>query len=436
MLVYVQDKEGKPLMPTKRCGWVAYALKHKRAKVVRRDPFTIRLLCDSFHHCQEITLGVDVGSKHIGLSASTEKKELYSAQVEIRDDVSNLLTDRREMRRGRRGRKHNWYRPARWANRANEERNASLPPSVKHKADSHIRAIEFVRKILPVSKLHVEIGKFDTQKIQNPSIKGEEYQQGTLAGWENLKSYAKWRDGNKCRACGASPYKDKSVRLEVHHIRRRADGGSNTPDNVVTLCHECHESHHQKKKELKFKRPPIHKNEAHINSMRKYLIGKLVHNSWQIPVRFTYGFETAMARREHHVEKSHRNDSFCIAGNFEALRNSYNVYRMYQRRRHRRNLHDNTILSPKSIKDKSNMTAKDFKYGYRRPQKMSGRIRGFSLWDTVMFNGVIYTVSSVMGSDNRLLLINSNGGKPFKKAMSKCKLLCHNGNLVTERVGS
>ena len=123
-MVYVLNKKGEPLMPTERSGWVAYALKHWEAKVVRREPFTIQLLRDSTKYRQAVTLGVDAGSKHIGLCASTEKKELYSSQVEIRDDVSKLLTARREFRRSRRGRKHNWYREARFDNRANGKRYA------------------------------------------------------------------------------------------------------------------------------------------------------------------------------------------------------------------------------------------------------------------------------------------------------------------------
>ena len=133
-MVYALNRKGRPLMPTERNGWVAYALKHGEAKVVRCEPFTIMLLRDSTKYLQEVTLGVDVGAKHIGLCASAKAKELYSAQVELRDDVSELLTARREFRRGRRGRRHNWYRPARWQNRANEKGNAALPPSIRHKA--------------------------------------------------------------------------------------------------------------------------------------------------------------------------------------------------------------------------------------------------------------------------------------------------------------
>lgn len=242
-------------MPTKRGNLVRHMLKAGVAKVVRYEPFTVMILRDVGHNVQATTLGVDVGAKHIGLCASTKTKELYSAQVELRDDVSELLTARREFRRGRRGRRHNWYRPARWANRANEEGNAALPPSIKHKADSHIRAIMFVCKFLPIRTVRLEIGKFDSQKISNPDIQGEQYQQGTLAGWENLKAYAKYRDGYKCRACGKSKHKD-GVKLEVHHIIRRADGGTDVPENVVTLCEDCHKAHHKGERKLKLRRPP------------------------------------------------------------------------------------------------------------------------------------------------------------------------------------
>ena len=87
--VYVLDIDGKPLMPTFRFGWVRRNLKAGRSKVIYREPFTIQLLYDSERFIQKITLGLDTGSKHIGVSASTEKKELFSAQVEVRSPKAN-----------------------------------------------------------------------------------------------------------------------------------------------------------------------------------------------------------------------------------------------------------------------------------------------------------------------------------------------------------
>ena len=412
-MTYIINRDGKPLMPTKRGNMVRHLLKSGVAKVVRYEPFTVKILRDVGHCVQAVTLGVDAGSRHIGLSASTEKKELYSAQVDIRDDVSKLLTARREFRRGRRGRKHNWYRPARWSNRANEKGNAALPPSIRHKADSHIRAIRFVCKMLPIIKIVVEIGKFDSQKLKNPEIQGEQYQQGTLAGWENLKAYAKYRDGYKCRACGKSKHKD-GARLEVHHIIRKADGGTDVPENVVTLCEGCHKAHHKGKRKLKLRRPPQHKAEAHMNVMREYLIDVLFWSGKRIDV--TYGYKTAMARREHGIEKSHASDAYCIVGNFGAERNDYNIYLHRFVRRHNRQLYKATIM----------------KGGIRKATQCPREVFGFRLNDRVRYAGKEWFVH---GRRTRGAFVLADLGMTDKTEVSyrKIRLVHRDGTQLTER---
>ena len=413
-MTYIIDRDGKPLMPTKRGNMVRHLLKRGVAKVVRYEPFTVMILRDVGHCVQAVTLGVDTGSSHIGLSATTEKKELYSAQVELRDDVTELLTARREFRRGRRGRKHNWYRPVRWANRANEEGNAALPPSIRHKADAHIRAIRFVCRILPVRKIVVEIGKFDSQKLKYPEIQGEQYQQGTLANWENLKAYAKYRDGYKCRVCGKSKPKD-GARLEVHHIIRKADGGTDVPENVVTLCEDCHKAHHRGERKLKLKKPPQHKGEAHMNAMRNRLMREIYN--FGVKVRFTYGYKTAMARRDHGIEKSHDSDAYCIAGNFAADRNDRNRYLHRFVRRHNRCLHKNTIL----------------KGGYRKANQAPKYVFGFRLFDMVSFKGI---PCFVFGRRSRGSFdIRTLGGKRISAGVSykRLKPLAKSTTMLTER---
>ena len=44
MFVYVISKDGQPFMPTSRFGKVRRLLRDKKAKVVSRCPFTIKLL--------------------------------------------------------------------------------------------------------------------------------------------------------------------------------------------------------------------------------------------------------------------------------------------------------------------------------------------------------------------------------------------------------
>ena len=163
MLVYVLNKDGQPLMPTGRCGKVRRLLRDKKAKIVKRCPFTIRLCYEAETNTQPITLGVDAGSKHIGISATTEDKVLYEADVELRDDIVKLLSTRRENRRTRRNRKTR-YRKLRFNNRTRAD--GWLAPSVKQKVDCHLQVIANMHKLLPITKVVVEAASFDIQKIK------------------------------------------------------------------------------------------------------------------------------------------------------------------------------------------------------------------------------------------------------------------------------
>lgn len=117
-------------MPTKRHGKVRRMLKNGQAKVIKKCPFTIQLLYDTTNYTQPVHLGVDAGSKHIGVSTTTEKEELYSADVELRNDITELISTRRENRRSRRNRKTR-YRKARFHNRKKED--GWLAPSIQQK---------------------------------------------------------------------------------------------------------------------------------------------------------------------------------------------------------------------------------------------------------------------------------------------------------------
>lgn len=98
-MVYVQDINGKPMMPTTRYGKVRRLLKDKKVVVVNLCPFTIKLMYVTSDYKQEIVLGVDAGTKHVGLSATTKSKELYSSEVILRNDIVDLLSTRRELRK-------------------------------------------------------------------------------------------------------------------------------------------------------------------------------------------------------------------------------------------------------------------------------------------------------------------------------------------------
>ena len=107
--VFLLDKSGGPLMPCRNSGRIRILLKEKKAKVVRRKPFTVQLLIEVRRkHKEPITLGVDAGYKYIGFSATTEKKELFSAELEQDCGMVERNKERKMYRRQRRS--HKRYR--------------------------------------------------------------------------------------------------------------------------------------------------------------------------------------------------------------------------------------------------------------------------------------------------------------------------------------
>src|SRR5262249_33937478 len=95
------------------------------------------------------------------------------------------------------------------------------------KAEATVKCVRFVASFLPVGRVTIEVGSFDTQKMQNPDITHLEYQQGELQGYF-LREYVleKWQ--RKCAYCDA-----KALPLEIEHIVPRSRGGTNRVSNLV-----------------------------------------------------------------------------------------------------------------------------------------------------------------------------------------------------------
>ena len=169
-MVYVLNQDGQPLMPTNRHGKVKHLLKQGKAKVVRRCPFTIKLLYESTNHTQNLTLGVDTGSGTIGTAVSDDNGNIvYMSKVVVRNDITDKMVQRAKYRRNRRNRKTR-YRKARWLNRSNSIKKDRFSPTMVSKFHSHIKEIEFIKSILPITTLILETGQFDTHLMKNPSL--------------------------------------------------------------------------------------------------------------------------------------------------------------------------------------------------------------------------------------------------------------------------
>lgn len=154
-MVYVLNKDGKPLMPTKRYAKIRILRKRGLLKIVNKKPFTVQLLYDTKNITQDVTLGIDSGYLNIGFSAITEKQELISGEVKLLQGQKERLKEKADYRRLRRQRLR--YRAPRFNNRISSKKEGWLAPSIRHKLDSHIRFIEKLQKYYQFQKLLLKL---------------------------------------------------------------------------------------------------------------------------------------------------------------------------------------------------------------------------------------------------------------------------------------
>lgn len=180
-------------MPTDRCGKVRRLLKDGKARVVKRCPFTIKLLYETTDCMQDLTLGVDTGAGTIGTAVSDDNGNIfYQSKVVVRNDIATNMTQRAKYRRNRRNRKTR-HRKARWVNRKNSIKKGRFSPTMRSKFHSHEKEIEFVKAILPIKTLVLETGQFDTHLMKNPDLHNPVYrhwgyQKGANYGFENIRA--------------------------------------------------------------------------------------------------------------------------------------------------------------------------------------------------------------------------------------------------------
>ena len=364
---YVQNINGLPLMPCSEAK-ARHLLEEHKAAIVNHTPFTIRLNFVVDDITQPVTLGVDAGYETIGLSATTETKVLFEAEVENRTDVRKLVEARRSLRRSRRNRRTR-YRAPRFDNRRRPD--GWLPPSVEQRVSTHENAVRIVSRLLPVTKIIVEVAAFDIQKINNPDIEGTDYQNGVQKGYENVKAYVRERDRCTCQHCRG---KSKDRRLEVHHLQRRADGGSNKPENLITLCATCHAGYHAGKIKLTSVKPKSgFRGAAFMTSTRWALVNRLKAEYGDDKVRVTYGYITKCDREGAGLEKAHYIDARCISGNPKA-KSVGRMYKMTKCRCHNRQTHEAMPRKHSTI---------------RRRTCGPHRIEGYRMFDTVRYNGML-----------------------------------------------
>lgn len=415
MRVFVVNMRGEPLMPCSQRK-ARILLKQNKAKIYKYNPFTIQLTIATGETKQDCHIGVDTGSKHIGLAVTSEDKVLFKAEVELRQDVKSNLDTRRIYRRDRRNRKTR-YRKPRFLNRKRSEK--WLPPSLQNRINHTFRWIDELCKLVPNPKLHIEVGKFDTAKMINPDIQGVDYQQGQTYGFYDERYFVFARDNYTCQCCGKS--KDKV--LQTHHIIYRSNGGSNRVDNLITVCTDCHTyENHQKggvlykwqeqhKKVKQYKEPPF------MNTLRKRIFKKYPE------AEIAYGSITTPKRKETGLDKTHYNDAIVISGVKTIKENPDKWLLIRQFRKKKRSLHEATARKGKK---EPNRTQK-------RNSKNTPSYQGYYLNDKVK---VLGQTGYITGFTSGGAYIKDKDGdyitlpnKSYKQvSISKLQLLNHNNN--------
>ena len=219
-----------------------------------------------------------------------------------------------------------------------------------------------------MTKIVIETASFDIQKIKNPNVEGEGYQQGNQLGFWNVREYVLWRDGHVCQHCRG---RSKDKILNVHHLQSRKTGGD-APNNLITLCETCHKAFHAGKIRLKVKRGQSFKAETFMGIMRWTLLERVRLTHPHLSVENTFGYLTKHKRIALGLPKTHCADAFCIAGNLKAQRTGVYLYQK-QTRKHNRQIHKCSIL----------------KGGVRKLNQSPYLVKGFRLFDKVKCLGQV-----------------------------------------------
>jgi 5-methylcytosine-specific restriction endonuclease McrA len=367
MHVLVLNKNLQPMMPCHPAR-ARILLKNGRARVYRQYPFTIVVVDREEFEVQEVELKVDPGSKTTGLVlvARFERgnEVLWAAHLEHRGHlVKQALDHRRQMRRSRRNRKTR-YRPCRFSNRTRSP--GWLPPSLMSGVNNVCVWGHRLVQSAPVTRISVEIVRFDTQKLQDPEIHGIEYQQGTLFGYE-VREYLLEKYHHTCVYCGA-----QQVPLEIEHLIPKSRAGSDRLDNLAIACHTCNQLKGSMTAaefgypQLMAQAAESFRDAAAVNATRFRIGAEL--KELGLLITLGSGGQTKMNRIRQNYPKEHWIDAACVGDSGQCV-----VL----------NPHDR-VLTITAMGRGSRQMCRMNRYGFPRTQpKAAKRVHGFQTGDMV-----------------------------------------------------
>lgn len=383
-VVYVQSINGSALMPTTRCGHVRKLLKSGKAKVVERNPFTIRLMYETSEITQPLYLGIDPGRTNIGAAVVKESgRPVFSAQLETRNkDIPKLMASRKAYRqahrklrrrdkRRRRARQNSTAVTASVIERVlpgcekpivchdirnkearfnNRRRKAGwLTPTANHLLQTHLNLVTKIQRFLPITDVVLEINQFAFMAMDNPGVQRWQYQQGPLYQLGSVKDAVFALQSGKCLLC-------QNTIEHYHHVVPRHKGGSELLSNRAGLCEKHHALVHTDPEwaaKLASKKEGQNKK-YHALSVLNQIIPYLAQGlAERFPghVYTTTGKDTSSFREDHEVPKDHHLDAYCIACSVIGPMRTWTLldqpYRIKQFRRHDRQACHQQMLNRK-----------------------------------------------------------------------------------------
>jgi len=327
--IYVLAPDGKPLMPTKRKRHVNKLLNTGKARIATHVPFTIQLKYETGEITQSVMAGIDPGRINIGISAmDAQGNVLFSATCETRNkEIPKLMADRKTHRqasrcgerkaRQRLARKHGTAlkdgaikrilpkckepiichdirnTESKFCNR--KRPNGWLTPTVNQLVQTHINLVRKIGKFVPVTDVTLEVNRFAFALLDNPNLKGIDFQNGPLKGFDNVEDAVYAQQNGVCLMC-------KNKIEHYHHIAPRSKGGSNTLENYAGLCECCHDKAHKDEgfvKSLSEKKSGLMKRYGALSVLNQalpYIAEQLIAEFMADHVYFVTGYETKIMR--------------------------------------------------------------------------------------------------------------------------------------------
>jgi hypothetical protein len=259
--VPVVDLENKPLSPTNILRATRWIKSRKATPFYKKGVFCVRLnVKPSDNKVQDIVVGIDPGSKREAYTVKSESHTYVNILSGTPDWIKEAVTQRKEMRVNRRGRKTR-YRIARFNNRKTKK----LAPSTKARWQLKINMCLWLKKMFPITYFIVEDIKAKTIKnakkwntVFSPLQSGKKWFYAELEKLGKLYTKEGWETKELRDSVGLKKSSAKLAdKFECHNVdswvlANYVVGGHILPDNTKIIHYVPIRFHRRQLHKLQF----------------------------------------------------------------------------------------------------------------------------------------------------------------------------------------